>query len=65
MGKARIDIEEKTRQLVKASNTLKNKTAILTQRLEAAQIETKQVMKKNDKLRHVLQLAGPKKEKAV
>ena len=65
MGKARIKIKEKTKQLMGASNALKNETAILTQHLEAMQIEMKQIIKENDKLCHALQLTGPKKEKAV
>ena len=36
MEKARIKIKEKIIELIKASNALKNDTAILTQHLEAA-----------------------------
>ena len=65
MEKARIEIKEKTIELIKASNALKNETAILTQYIEAAQIEIKQIIEENNKLYHTLQLAGLDKEKAV
>ena len=39
--KARIKIKERKIELIEISNALKNETAILTQCLEAAQIETK------------------------
>jgi hypothetical protein len=63
--KARIEIKEKSIELIEVSNTLKNETATLTRHLEATQIETKQVTEENNNLRYILQLAGPKKEKAV